>query len=92
MTRDYLALLDRYSVGWMELRTSTPGRVTHEDIVHVIAVPSLMSSTGRSDSPTAATLTAPRKGRVLVPAYRACRLTVGLRDQPSWSALLGIDP
>ena len=39
MTHDYLALLDRYNIGWMELRTSNPGRVTHEDAVQVIAVP-----------------------------------------------------
>jgi len=39
MTGDYLALLDRYKVGWVELRTTTPGRITHEDAVQVIAVP-----------------------------------------------------
>jgi hypothetical protein len=39
MTRHYLAMLDRYGVGWVELRTSTPGRVTYEDAVQVVAVP-----------------------------------------------------
>lgn len=35
----YLALLDRYEVAWMEVRTTTPGRITDEDDVQVIAVP-----------------------------------------------------
>jgi hypothetical protein len=39
LTREYLALLDRYSVGWVELRTSHPGRITYEDDVQVVAVP-----------------------------------------------------
>lgn len=39
MTADYLTFLDRYHVGWVELRTSTPGRITYEDTVQVIAVP-----------------------------------------------------
>lgn len=38
-TRGYLDLLDRYDVRWVELRTSTPGRVTYEDAVQVVAVP-----------------------------------------------------
>lgn len=39
LTRGYLDLLDRYGVRWVELRTSTPGRVTYEDAVEVVAVP-----------------------------------------------------
>jgi hypothetical protein len=39
MTREYLGLLDRYGVAWTELRTTTPGRITYEDAVQVVAVP-----------------------------------------------------
>lgn len=35
----YLALLDRHDIAWMEVRTATPGRVTYEDDVQVVAVP-----------------------------------------------------
>lgn len=39
LTRGYLDLLDRYGVRWVELRTTTPGRITYEDKVQVVAVP-----------------------------------------------------
>ncbi|GAA1111222.1 hypothetical protein [Nocardiopsis metallicus] len=39
MAKDYLDLLDRYGVGWVELRTASPGRITYEDAVQCIAVP-----------------------------------------------------
>ena len=39
LTRGYLELLDRYGVRWVELRTNTPGRITYEDDVQVVAVP-----------------------------------------------------
>ena len=39
MTQEYLSLLDRYGVLWTELRTRTPGRITYEDEVQVVAVP-----------------------------------------------------
>lgn len=39
LARGYLDLLDRYDVRWVELRTSSPGRVTYEDAVQVVAVP-----------------------------------------------------
>ena len=39
MTREYLSLLDRYGVAWMEVRATTPGRITYEDAVQVVAVP-----------------------------------------------------
>ncbi|ROR73946.1 hypothetical protein [Bogoriella caseilytica] len=35
----YLGLLDRHRIGWVELRTSAPGRITYEDNVQVVAVP-----------------------------------------------------
>jgi hypothetical protein len=35
----YLALLDRYEVRWVELRTATPGHLTYEDEVQVVARP-----------------------------------------------------
>jgi hypothetical protein len=35
----YLRLLDRYDVPWMELRTSSPGRIVYADEVQVVAVP-----------------------------------------------------
>lgn len=38
-TSGYLDLLDRYGVGWAELRTRVPGRVVYEDDVQVVAVP-----------------------------------------------------
>ena len=40
MTREYLDLLDRYGVPWTELRTRSPGRITYEDDVQVVAVSS----------------------------------------------------
>ena len=39
LSRGYLALLDRYGVRWVELSTTTPGRLTYEDEVQVVAVP-----------------------------------------------------
>lgn len=38
-TQAYLALLDRYCIGWVELRTTSPGRVTYADEVQGVAVP-----------------------------------------------------
>ncbi|WP_284293273.1 hypothetical protein [Luteimicrobium album] len=37
--REYLVLLDRYGVAWVERRTSSPGRVVYADEVQVVAVP-----------------------------------------------------
>jgi hypothetical protein len=37
--REYLILLDRHGVGWVERRTSAPGRIVYEDEVQVVAVP-----------------------------------------------------
>ncbi|MBO1756816.1 hypothetical protein [Allobranchiibius sp. CTAmp26] len=39
MTGEYLELLDRYDVPWMELRTARPGRVVYEDNVQVVTTP-----------------------------------------------------
>lgn len=39
MSAGYLDLLDRHGIPWVELRTSTPGRVVYEDDVQVVAVP-----------------------------------------------------
>ena len=39
VTAGYLALLDRYGVPWVELRTSRPGRIVYADDVQVVAVP-----------------------------------------------------
>ncbi|WP_259363493.1 hypothetical protein [Microbacterium esteraromaticum] len=39
LTREYLDILDRYGVLWVELRTATPGRITYEDDVQAVAVP-----------------------------------------------------
>lgn len=39
LTGTYLELLDRYGVPWVEIRTHTPGRITYEDNVQVVAVP-----------------------------------------------------
>ncbi|MCU1671025.1 MAG: hypothetical protein JWP40_3952 [Blastococcus sp.] len=36
---DYLNLLDRYGVPWVELRSASPGRILYEDDVQVVAVP-----------------------------------------------------
>lgn len=36
---DACAVLDRYAVPWVELRTASPGRVVYEDEVQVVAVP-----------------------------------------------------
>lgn len=38
-TGEYLDVLDRYGVGWVELRTAHPGHVTYGDDVQVVAVP-----------------------------------------------------
>ena len=37
--RTYCALLDRYDVAWVELRTAHPGRSVYEDEVQVVAMP-----------------------------------------------------
>jgi len=39
MTRGYLELLDIYGIGWVELRTKTPDRITFQDAVQIVAVP-----------------------------------------------------
>ncbi|NYJ75605.1 hypothetical protein [Allobranchiibius huperziae] len=39
MTGEYLELLDRYDVPWVELRTARPGRVVYEDNVQVVTTP-----------------------------------------------------
>lgn len=39
LTREYLAVLDRYGIPWVELRTSSPGRMVYEDDVQAVAVP-----------------------------------------------------
>nr|WP_218883806.1 hypothetical protein [Allobranchiibius huperziae] len=39
MTGEYLELLDRYDVPWVELRTTHPGRVVYLDDVQAVAVP-----------------------------------------------------
>lgn len=36
---EYLDLLDRYDIAWVELRTTSPGRVTYADDVQIVAVP-----------------------------------------------------
>ncbi len=38
-THTYLQLLDRHDVPCVELRTSSPGRVTYEDGMQLVAVP-----------------------------------------------------
>ncbi len=38
-TRGYLDLLDRHDVAWVQLRTTSPGRIVYEDDVQVIAAP-----------------------------------------------------
>jgi putative hydrolase of the HAD superfamily len=43
-TREYLELLDRYGVGWVERRTTAPGKVVYEDDVQVVAVPGAASA------------------------------------------------
>jgi hypothetical protein len=48
VAEEYLELLDRYRVPWVELRSSSPGRVVYEDEVQVVAVPHLLS--GRLDA------------------------------------------
>lgn len=40
-TREYLSLLDRYGVPWVEQRTTTPGPVHYEDDVQIVATPYL---------------------------------------------------
>jgi hypothetical protein len=39
MSGEYLDLLDRHGVAWVELRTDHPGRITYEDDVQIVAVP-----------------------------------------------------
>ncbi|PUB19864.1 hypothetical protein C8K30_11933 [Promicromonospora sp. AC04] len=39
VTRGYLDLLDRYDVGWREIRTYDPGRILYVDDVQVVAEP-----------------------------------------------------
>jgi hypothetical protein len=39
LSRQYLELLDRYGVGWTELRTTSPGRIVYEDPAQIVAVP-----------------------------------------------------
>lgn len=39
MAHTYCALLDRYDVAWVELRTAHPGRIGYEDEVQVVAMP-----------------------------------------------------
>jgi len=39
ITSDYLRLLDRYGIPWVELRTASPGRRVYEDEVQVVAAP-----------------------------------------------------
>lgn len=39
LTVEYLAVLDRYSVPWVELSTRSPGTVVYADDVQVVAVP-----------------------------------------------------
>ncbi|WP_212591311.1 hypothetical protein [Brachybacterium timonense] len=39
MAYRYTALLDRYGVPWVELRTERPGRIVYDDDVQVVAVP-----------------------------------------------------
>ncbi|MFK4481812.1 hypothetical protein [Curtobacterium sp. AB7] len=39
MSADYLDLLDRYGVAWVELRTNSPGRIAYQDDVQIVAVP-----------------------------------------------------
>lgn len=39
MAYRYTALLDRYGVPWVELRTEHPGRIVYDDDVQVVAVP-----------------------------------------------------
>ena len=36
---EYLVLLDRYDVAWVELRTASPGRISCADDVQIVAVP-----------------------------------------------------
>lgn len=36
---NYLDLLDRHEIPWVELRTKSPGRIVYEDKVQVVAVP-----------------------------------------------------
>jgi hypothetical protein len=35
----YLDLLDRYQVGWVELRSTAPGQIRYEDDVQVVVTP-----------------------------------------------------
>lgn len=37
--KEYLDLLDRDNVAWVEVRTASPGRVTYADDVQIVAVP-----------------------------------------------------
>jgi hypothetical protein len=38
---EYLALLDRYQVAWVERRDTDPGSIIYEDWAQVVAVPRL---------------------------------------------------
>lgn len=49
MTREYLALLDRYGVAWIELRTADPGEVVYEDDVQAVAVPRTVTAGAQPD-------------------------------------------
>lgn len=35
----YCDLLDRYGIGWEEVRTADPGKIIYEDEVQIVAVP-----------------------------------------------------
>ncbi|MBF4607405.1 hypothetical protein [Curtobacterium sp. VKM Ac-1393] len=39
MCDGYLDLLDRYRIPWVELRTTSPGHITYEDEVQIVATP-----------------------------------------------------
>jgi hypothetical protein len=39
MTAEYLHLLDRYEVPWMQLTTHSPGRIVYRDAKQIVAVP-----------------------------------------------------
>jgi hypothetical protein len=42
----YLALLDRYSVGWVERRSTSPGHILYDDDVQVVVAPNLVTFDG----------------------------------------------
>ena len=45
MTAEYLELLDRYGIAWVEVTSNDPGRLTYEDEVQVVAVGRLSVAT-----------------------------------------------